>query len=299
MKVLIVHHCDSIGGAGLSARLCAKMLMDKHNVTVCIPHKGSSIWKLFEGISNISLIELGKNIGLINAYSGGPRFYGISFIKGILDIFNSKKEVKKILANDYDLIILNSIALSWALKIIPQKTKKIIYIRETKGNNPFYRLQNKYINRYADGVVFISNYDQKSYMLDTNKQCVIHNSCLPEFASVKISRDICQEMFGISNDYFNVLFVGGTETIKGYEIIIKAFKRLEGKPIRLIVAGKCELKKKIVVSNVCYLGEIINTSNLYNSVDLLVFPSVFPHQARPAFEAGFFKLPARARKSSA
>ena len=291
MKVLIVHHCDTTGGAGLSATLCAKMLLEKHEVSVCIPHRNSSIWKLFEKIDGLHLVELGEDIGLINAYSGGPRFYGLSFISGILKIIRSKRKLKKILSNDYDMIILNSITLSWILHIVPLNKKSIIYIRETKGTNPFFKLQKHYINKYADGVIFISEFDQDNYQFDTKYQTVIHNSCPPEFSSNRMSRKECQELLGIDSNFFNILFVGGTESIKGYEIIISAMKKIEKYPIKLIIAGKCDTDKVTIANNVSFLGEITNMSSLYKSVDVLVFPSIFPHQARPAFEAGFYEIP--------
>ncbi|RIO09459.1 glycosyltransferase, partial [Mammaliicoccus sciuri] len=39
------------------------------------------------------------------------------------------------------------------------------------------------------------------------------------------------------------------------------------------------------------IGTVKNTSDIYNNTDILIFPSKKPHQSRPLFEAGFYKIP--------
>ncbi|RIO14482.1 glycosyltransferase family 1 protein, partial [Mammaliicoccus sciuri] len=74
--------------------------------------------------------------------------------------------------------------------------------------------------------------------------------------------------------------------------------------IKLIIAGNTtikskyskKMKNKINMLNkkgldIELIGTVKNTSDIYNNTDILIFPSKKPHQSRPLFEAGFYKIP--------
>nr|WP_275583335.1 glycosyltransferase [Mammaliicoccus sp. H-M32] len=102
----------------------------------------------------------------------------------------------------------------------------------------------------------------------------------------------------------NLLFLGGYQKIKGLDILLKALNYLNNKDIKLSIAGDTEIKSsyanKIQKSintlnkkgmNIKVIGTVKNASDMYNDTDILIFPSRKPHQSRPLFEAGFYKIP--------
>lgn len=293
MKYLIIHHCDSWGGAGVSLKLTCEMLMESGvDVTVCLPHKGTEVYNQLSKINNLNIISIERDLGMIAAYNGGPSFFSRTFFSVLSIIPSCKRALKKVLEREsYDLIILNSMTLSWVCRLTSSLSlKSIVYIRETKPPfHPGFQLIRSYINRYATGVVFISAFDKKRMRLECSCQLVMPNSIhLSDFV-VKDSKQQLLAKYALPNDSMILLYVGGDDKLKGYDILLKAIERLQGCNIKIIVVGPVRDENK--KNNIIYLGKVYDMSSIYQMSDVLVFPSIKGHQARPAFEAGACYVP--------
>ena len=72
-KLIILHHCDRIGGAGISLLNVYNMLREQYDVTVYVPHGDSEIADLYKK-NGIKLGAFNDDVGMISTYSGGPRY---------------------------------------------------------------------------------------------------------------------------------------------------------------------------------------------------------------------------------
>lgn len=293
MKILLVHHCDSWGGAGVSLRDMCQMLCQTYEVTVCLPHFECEVDKELKKINGVKIIAIDADMGMISAYNGGPHFISRTYVKNLLNIKNSRKKLVAILNSEkYDMVILNSITLAWAAKTIERmKIPTVIYIRETKVNNPGYYWCKGIIEKYCAGVIYISEFDRKKAKLKVKNQAVVRDCLDIREYNIDTTRTKACDKFGLKVDNFNILYVGGSDALKGYSVMLSACKKLSDSRIAFVIAGAVNEEKKINSGNVFYLGKVYNMPALYRACDALIFPSIKGHQARPIFEAGAMHLP--------
>lgn len=291
-KVLLIHHSDSLGGAGVSLLNTYKMLKDDYDVNVYLPHIKSQLAQFFKQ-QDVPIKAFGEKVGMISSYSGGPNEYSRTFLKNLLQINKTRKKLQQIIEHEKpDFVAVNSMTLTWAGKIIQKNNiKSLCFIRETYINSFGMKYICYCLDNYFDGIIFISDFDKKKFMSKAPYVEVIRNSIDIGDYSLNLSRKQSCDFLGINKESFNILFVGGTSELKGWSVIIKAFKELEGYNVNLIIAGSIDNNKAIANHKIKYIGEQKNMSIVYKASDVLVFPSTSPHQARPAFEAGMMKLP--------
>lgn len=290
-KVVIFHHCDQIGGAGMSLRITYEMLSGNFNVVIYVPKEDGDMYRYLQK-EGVKCKSLGEGIGQINAYSGGPPIYHRDFYLKFLKIIKSKFQVKRIIKKEKpDLIILNSVTLSWIAKLgYKMQIPTVGYIRETYIETFFMNYSLRYLDKYASGAVFISNYDLANYKTSVNAKMVVRN-CVLDDKSNRLSREEACHNLGIDANKFNVLFVGGTRAkeLKGFPTLLEASEYLPDDDYQFLICG--DIAEPINRNRFIELGIRKDMSILYQASDLLVFPSGFPHQARPAFEAGLYYVP--------
>ncbi len=292
MKILILHHCDSWGGAGVSLRDACKMLSGEHDVTVCLPHLESEVDGELKKLDGIKTVAINADMGMISAYNGGPGLLTRTFAKNCLRTRKSAARLAEILKTGYDIVILNSITLAWAAKTVRKAgAKAVMYIRETKVDNVAYHYCRHLINKHCDGVLFISEHDKKISALKVKDQAVIRDCIELDKYNVGLTREEACERFGLDKVKFNLLYVGGTDELKGHSVITAAMSKIVSTNIQLVAAGGAVEAEKIHTDNITYLGKVFDMPTLYRACDALVFPSTKGHQARPAFEAGALGLP--------
>ena len=292
MKILILHHCDSWGGAGVSLRDSCRMLTGEHDVTVCLPHLHTEVDKELNKIDGIKTVAIDADMGMISAYNGGPNIFTCTFVRNLLRIRDSGARLSGILKSGYDVVILNSITLAWAARISKQSgAKTVMYIRETKINNVAYHYCRSLINKHCDGVLFISEFDKRITALKVKNQAVVRDCIELDKYDIKSTKEDACVKFGIKKDKFNLLYVGGTDELKGHSVIVAAMSKIDCPNIQLIAAGGGAESKRANAENITYLGKVFDMPMLYRACDALVFPSTKGHQARPAFEAGALGLP--------
>lgn len=293
MKILLVHHCDSWGGAGVSLRDICQMLCQTYEVTVCLPRLESEVDKELKKIRGVKTIAIDADMGMISAYNGGPHFISRTYVKNLLNIKNSRRKLIEILnSKKYDMVMLNSITLAWAAKITERmKIPTVIYIRETKVNNPGYYWCKSIIDKCCTGVVYISEFDRRKANLKVKNQAVVKDCLDIRQYNIDMTRTNACNKFGLEADNFNILYVGGSDELKGYSVMLSACKKLSDTKIAFVIAGAVNEEKKINSGNIFYLGKVYNMPALYRACDVLIFPSTKGHQARPIFEAGAMHLP--------
>lgn len=291
-KVVIFHHCDDIGGAGMSLYNLYRMLIEKYEVVIYVPNKDMPMYN-FLTERGVCCKELGGGIGQICAYSGGPKVLSRDYILKAIKILLSYFTLKKIVENEKpQIVIVNSVTLSWVGRL----TKKMgvfsaCYVRETYANVLGMKTSINFLDKYFDGIIFISNYDKEHFGCHNKRQAVVYNSVSREDYMLNESRSQACEILGLDERKFNVLYVGGNAApeLKGYPTLCRAAENLKKEDISVVICGK--LVSEVDKKNMIALGMQTNIPLVYRACDVLVFPSGKPHQARPAFEAGFMKLP--------
>ncbi|PKE65099.1 hypothetical protein CW674_08625 [Macrococcoides caseolyticum] len=293
-KILFIHHYGGYGGAGISLINNIRLLKDSYDITVLLP---SNPKEMVDELSklNIKIIKY-DDIGMLPIYSGGSNILKPSFYINIMKIIKSKKIIERILFDkQFDLVLVNSLTLSW-IGLIDNITPKICFVRETlNSKNLFFNKIYKYLlTKKFHKVFFISNFDCSKFNLKNNSSYVL-NDCTYFENNIRSNNK--------NMNTINILYLGGFSKIKGTHVLLDALTRLKKNGITLTIAGNVDingfyaksirrkinnLKKNIDVEIV---GVTNKTAELFEKSDIVVFPSTKPHQARPVFEAGFYKVP--------
>lgn len=158
--------------------------------------------------------------------------------------------------------------------------------------------------RKADRIITISEYSKKDIIKYLNypkeRIDVIYNGIdHKKFNVLKKSRDVLRK-YGIPEKNKLLLFVGTEEPRKNLHRIIKAIKKIKKKKsnVMLLKVGipqnpsrreelKIYINKLGIEDNVKFLDYVSENDliKIYNSVDLLVFPSLYEGFGFPALEA--------------
>lgn len=321
---MLIHHSGLIGGAGVSLLHTWEALKDKYDVTVYVPDTPSDFLNMLKS-KGLNPKTYSFQIGTFSNYSGGthlknPKFWG----KLALVFLQSKYWNTQFDEEKPDLVIVNSKVLCWMGILLKKKNiKSLCFVRETMPGSP-RRLVNRIMNkilRSFTSVAFISQYDCDLEQLSESK-CIIS----PDFMAweeqdrTESRVESCKSL-NIPIDTFKVLYVGGVNKMKGFETAIHAINELKSEKITLVVAGapyleiksrglkafyqKClkrkaiqfskSMKKYIEVNKlenyIHFVGYQTDMKNCFLACDTLIFPMVFPHQARPAFEIGYYRKP--------
>lgn len=293
-KLLFIHHYGGYGGAGISLLNNIEMLKDNYEITVLLPSIPDDMINELKKMRVDYIIN--NDIGMVPIYSGGSNIFKPSFYKNILKIKKTKIDIEKeLMFNQYYALIVNSLTLSW-IGIIDNNIPKVCFVRETLNNKAFFFnfLYRFILNKKFQKVFFISKYDLNKFNLKKNRSLVLNDCSFNSNLAQKKNKNKAE---------INILFLGGYNKIKGLHILLKSLERIKNKDISLTIAGDCKIRnlygyklqnkiqklaKKFEIN---IIGKTTDTNFLFENADIVVFPSTTPHQARPLFEAGFYKLP--------
>lgn len=319
-KIAIIHHSGVIGGGGVSLISIIKALSPYHNLTVLISDSPDDILKQLSELKNeydFKIESYGRRIGATTFYNGGDTVFSLRFLYRLSLIPKQwhywRGKIKEL---DPDIVIVNSIILSW-MGLIPEinNRKSICFVRETiKGSlNLLVNRAIKKLLKNFSRVVFLSEYDRRSWNFEVDKAKIIRDFVSENTLDNSIKRNAASVIQGLQQDSFHVLYVGGVSHMKGFDLVVKAVIELnETIDSELVVAGVDFNDRKIMgggklsayendVKNfitqskygdkIHLIGRQSNMSNSYAAADVIVFPMRSAHQARPIFEAGFFSKP--------
>ncbi|MDP4267291.1 MAG: glycosyltransferase family 4 protein [Bacteroidota bacterium] len=316
-KILYIHHGSGIGGAPLSLLYLIKEI-DRNKYTPKV---------LF--IANSDVVELYKNNGIdysickpwriLNNYRIFNHntadwikwweihriiFSVLAFIYSVF--FYNKKYLKK---EQPDIVHLNSSTLlSWTISSAFLNIPVVFHIRERIVNGYFgiRKIIIKYIvNKYVNKVIAISQ-DNARFLGLPDKTKVVYN--FVDFNTFNKSIKPAEININVKNKKI-VIYTGGRIKIKGFNILVDALNYLSPNII-VLFAGyynyRNTFKMKIInllTKKKKYLDKLYNSSNAYvigvqkniaewiALSDLLIFPAIVPHFARPVIEAGAIGKP--------
>jgi hypothetical protein len=304
--VLIIHNYPDFGGASKSLFEIIKALK-KNDIHIHVLTKkiSNTLFKQELSVLVDKITEV-KILPQFSYYNGAPSILNPNFLIGILKSFIYYNFFKDLIYKiHYDVLICNSLVLSW----FPLNKSKfnILFIRETlkKNRKNFFNKFQSFMAKRFSLVVFLSLYDLKKFSIKSD--CIV----IKDFLMVN------QEKFypnNFTDDTLRILFVGGTDPIKGLFFFLESLSRFTiHRKISLIIAGKISLKisnpfdfilkikhilrhlyfKNLLIKlpeNITYqlAGLKNNVDNLYVESNIVIFPMIVEHQSRPIFESGFF-----------
>ena len=311
-RVLLIHHSGLFGGAGLSLLDLWQHLEREYEVTALIPESPPDLRDILLARGYEAKTFPGR-LGKLPYYSGGesllrPRFW-YYFMLTIMQRGRWKRIIER---EGPEIVVVNSGVLCWMVKVMTGVVS-ICYVRETMRGRPT-SLINRYLRRLRDkfdAVCYLSEYDLAQDKLGSATQLLVPDAVDPVHFSMTFDRREACEQLGVSTRPFNVLYLGGASVLKGYDQMLRVAKYLRGVDIQVIMAGYlgpsrrrwglvrgpgrrradrelAELANELEAEGVTRsTGIVPDVRVAYAACDVVVFPMREPHQARPAFEAGF------------
>lgn len=305
-KIILVHHYGGWGGAGIMLFNLIEGLTDEEfDITVIVPI-GDIAKILNENFPKIKLIIV-KKVHILSHYNGGnymiidPRFW-----RQLVNSLACNKEIIDLINSDiYDFVYLNSAVLIPILPFVKKhskKSKSIVIIQETIASGAVglrKLLIKKFLEKFADLVLFISEYDVKRLKYRSN-HLIMRN-----WISKKFLSDTIFDVDSNENNKARIIFMGGMNKIKGIEIMLLAAVRLrrQGFSNEIIIMGDTRIFSRNIyyvskirgilnsISNITIRPNVANAVMELSKRDIVVFPITVPHQGRPILEAGYRSIP--------
>lgn len=326
-KILFVHNGTGLGGAPKALQYIIKVCVNAGYTCYVACSECSQTIPYFK--------EAGADIIIVDSF---PCYTNSTTLSYGVNSLEFKKErayselyveywLKIINQNHYDIVFINSMSLCDLIK--PSKCsgcKVIQVIRETAKCGESFEIMKSIISD-ADAVIFISEYDQKLFSIDSKNVNLIPDAVDPEkYISGSIEKKNIRRKNNISDNDIVLLFTGGDGFIKGGELLLRVLLKVKSeKPITLIYAGyknrnnnniikhylkvllslfiksrrfnkekvnrlllRLNRKKNI---NIKALGYVQDIEEYFKIADICMIPYVIPHQALPIIEAGMAKVP--------
>ncbi len=321
-RILLIHHSGLLGGAGVSLYHTWIALKEKFDVMCYIPSNPPDLLD-FLTEKGLRPKTFPFRLARLTYYSGGNHPLSLRFWYNAVPIVFQIAFWKRVInAERPDIVLVNSKVLCW-MSVAFKGVKSICFVRETIPGSPknLMNLIMKSLLERFDGVAFLSEYDRQQTGLRRARAVVSPDFLDIQEYSAKTTRQEACRSLGISSDTFNVLYVGGLNKVKGIEVLLRATRILKEENIRVIIAGYSgdeiqetlahniikgfrnrrvkRFEKRIIsyiVENelqdkISFVGIQKDMARTYSACDVLVFPMINPHQARPAFEVGIQRKP--------
>ena len=316
--LLFIHHSGLIGGAGVSLRNNLLFLSENgFRVRLYAPSDPPAYMEMIgRDCPKVSQKTYGRRIGAFTYCIPGDSVWSLRFWYRLLLAIKQWRYWNRVIEEENpDIVIMNSSILCWmSLLGAVRRRKSVCFVRETKKGS-VGNLPNRFIHWCLDKytkVVFISRYDQKLENLQKAQSTVVCNYVNSKLLDNTLDRRAAEDRLGLSHDTFRVLYVGGVSPLKGFDVAVDAVSMCK-RPVELLAAGMgieaakgvtskslrqyaAEMEQKLAASQykdrIVMIGTQTDMSPCYAACDVLLFPMRSPHQARPAFEAGYFGKPA-------
>lgn len=313
IRILFVHHSAAWGGAaGCLITLITHLDREKYLPEVLLLKESETCNKLAENGIKFRIAESDfykkhykflahSEAGYIKWYNL-PGFFnqGISWL--LSRYFFAGDELSR---HDFDIVHLNSSALTDWLAPAKRRGKVVIHIREPLRKGKFDILNNffrKQILKYADQVIAISN-DNAERLRIPGKTNIIYDFCQRPQSAPNLS----------SYSSKKVLYLGGSSSSKGFYTVADSLDYID-KDVKIIFAGKyvlsenhqslkgvlkylfskarmrnSALRKIMSHSNAEMIGLIYNVSEYLEEVTCLISPFKVPHFSFPVVEANMHR----------
>ena len=227
-KILILQHSAQIGGANVSLLENAIFLKEEgYKVKIIFYQKGPMISRAIDlGIDSIyipikSIFFYGAHIKLkISMIIKFLIYFPFSYLK-IKNIIEFEKP---------EVILLNtSIHLTSAIAAKNSGVSVVWYIRESLGENKFFRLwQSNIIKKYSDQIILVSNYLKKYFPNQDNLKTVYNSIDLKKYSIKKdYYNDKIRKKYNIGKNVFLICMIGSVQKVKGHFLLINLAKELK------------------------------------------------------------------------
>lgn len=312
-KILLIHTHGGIGGAGQSLVDIVKALIDLGlDVTVACPKKPDVMCNYLKKFC-VKIVPLDKPLPALPHYSGASASnVNLAYWRSFFSVLKyGKEEVERILSEDkYDVVVVNSLVYAWVGKYVSKEIPVICFHRETYVDT-FFNIRTQYLMKELvnnnSRIVFISKYDKDKTKYLSKNQGVVIPDCV-DIEKFNVSKDDARTCLNLETATKYILFVGGTSRIKGAHVILNALKYIKDSNVKILLGpwnesdNRKSLRNILNKSSAYNIKRIIEKYNLedrivffeaqedmslyYCATDVVVFPSVVPHQGRPIYEAG-------------
>ncbi|TXF90953.1 glycosyltransferase [Neolewinella aurantiaca] len=317
-KVLFIHHGSAYGGAPMSLLYTALGIKEHgYEPFVAMVQPSDDLRKLYND-NGIETFEL----------SGFPRYFfwssdnyrlyypiAIKKILGAASKYTSGREKLFLLLDSLkpDIVHLNSVTLVAAVSMMRGRTEELVWhIREYGPKYKDFRW--KYIQKQmmaTEKVIYLSEGERKSWIERSDHGIVVNNFVNVNDFSAPDHRGKEKSILGVEN-CFTLLYVGGLKKNKGPELLLETLNNLKkrGHKVKCLMPGAVtpeEARGETIDAYASFLIERINELKLndvcvrspfssdirafFVAADVLLFPAIFPHFARPVIEASAMKIP--------
>lgn len=313
-KILYIHHGRGIGGAPMSLLYTIQGLdRKKYGPKVVFINPGEHI-DLFRKAKIPYRMETGYLDLAHNDVSSYPLWTPHFWVRLFWQPFSYLVARRILLEEKPDIVHLNDTTLfSFARAAKDLGVPVVMHIREPLKKGLFgvrRRLLRNSIQKNTDAVIAICQNDANSLIPD-QKISVVYNFVDFKKFDVKLRGSSKAKQFAKENGLEGktvVTLLGGYSKLKGTHLFAEALKEVAAKhhEVLFAVAGvkkfslfnKYErkiarfLRKNNLEPKWRYLGVLPSTELLLASTDILVFPAIRGHFARPIIEGYAMKVPA-------
>lgn len=238
-------------------------------------------------VTGVYFNELNEQHGLI--------MHEIHFHRSPYNFENIKayKELKKLVIDGgFDTIFCHEPVGGAMGRLVGKSTKKkVIYMAHgfhffdgaPKANWLIYYNVEKFLARYTDELLVINQEDYEAAKKFNVKDVALINGIGINTSKFKrFESNYIKDNFSLNDDDFVMLTVGELIPRKNHETIIKMMVKMMNKNLHFFIAGEGELTNQLkntvkengLQNHVHFLGFCRNISELCNSCDLFIFPSV-------------------------
>jgi len=332
MRILFIDHSSHAAGAAMSLRYLAAGLVSRgHDVHVALVWPSSEL-EAFYAAAGLTIHSIVAFPTIPHTTAGWIRFSNPRSVLSLLKLYRrypaAAERLRRLVARIApDIVHLNSVTLLPAALALKSSPVKVVWhIRESppfEGRGWRTKAIARTMQSAAAETIFISRDDQSMWTRGTVGTVVYCCTPTPS-GSQPLTGSALRSELGLSDTDRVILFVGGFQEIKGFQVLCRAFAdALRQVPeARLVIIGANVPPPASRLSAIArrygpYLGirsyhdrcqrlldEFVppfsrvvkplapNVADYLDLCEFLVFPSVRPHFARPVIEAALSGKPA-------
>jgi glycosyltransferase involved in cell wall biosynthesis len=332
MRILFIDHSSHAAGAAMSLRYLAAGLVERgHDVHVALVWPSQDLEE-FYAATGVTLHPLVAFPTIPHTTAGWIRFSSprsvLSLVKLVRRYPAAARQLRRLVADiSPDIVHLNSVTLVPAALALKSSPVKVVWhIRESppfEGRGWRTRAIARAMRSGVAETIFISRDDQSMWTRGDTGTVVY--CCTPTPTGTQpCSGTTLRSELGLAASDRVILFVGGFQEIKGFQVLCRAFSAASQvvPEARLVIIGanvpppasrlsaiarrygpyvgvrsyhdRCQrlLESCVPQSRRVVRPLVPNVADYLDVCEFLVFPSVRPHFARPVIEAALAGKPA-------
>jgi len=311
MKILYIQHVSVLGGSSRSLYELISNLPSKVEPTVLCPQGEFSDFLEAKGINTLYV----KGVPQFDNTRIGfyRKFRWLILLREFFYLPFFIKAMNKCKKENFDVVHINEITQIFSI-IFGKKvaSKVVVHVRSVQRKSDSWRnyLIEKIINRSVDVLIPIDETVQASLPTNLNSRVVHNGITLDNIILNKKNKKFTVGIVSNFQRYKGVLeFIDAANVcINGHNLDInfvvygasynKNKRNIKEKLLEIfgfrenlerIIADK--INKYNFGSNFELKGYVANHNDIYNFIDILLFPSHLNAVGRPVFEAAFYKIP--------